>query len=252
MRVAVIGGTGLVGRAVVSALQRSGHDPVTVSRAQGVDVVTGAGLDQALSGAEAVVDASNLPATEREPARRDYGAAAHNLLAAEARAGVRHHVLLSIVGLDRIQGNAHYEGKRAQEEAAASGRVPYTIQRATQFHEFAGMVAEWTRQGDTASVPPALVQPVSVPEVGAVLAEVAVGAPVGRAPDLAGPLVEDLFDMARRTFAARGQALRLVPGWKAGPYGVEAAGEILLPGPGARIAATTFDAWLAEQAAARA
>jgi uncharacterized protein YbjT (DUF2867 family) len=161
---------------------------------------------------------------------------------------VAHHVVLSIVGLDRIEGNAHYAGKRAQEELAFSGSIPITIQRATQFHEFAGMVVQWTRQGNSAKVPPLLVRPVAARDVGEVLVEIARGDAQGRAADLAGPLTEDLVDMARRTLAARGESIQLIPTWQSGIFGVEAAGEMLLPGPDARLAATTFDAWLATEA----
>jgi uncharacterized protein YbjT (DUF2867 family) len=177
--------------------------------------------------------------------------ATRQLLAAEQRARVRHHVLLSIVAIDRIEGNAHYAGKRAQEALLEAGSIPFTIQRATQFHEFAGMLVSWVRQGQTVVLPPLLLQPVAVADVGEVLAEIAVGAPQGRATDLAGPELQDLIDMARRTMAARGESIRLVPSWRNGLFGVEAAGEMFLPGPGARLAPTTFDAWLQNQNADR-
>jgi uncharacterized protein YbjT (DUF2867 family) len=156
---------------------------------------------------------------------------------------VKHHVLLSIVGVDRIEGNPHYAGKRLQEEMLRSSSVPVTIQRATQFHEFAGTVVGWMRQGDVATVPPLLLQPVAASDVGEVLAEIAVGAPQGRARDLAGPEPQDFVDMASRTLAARGESIRPIPTWRSGLFGVEAAGEVMLPGPDA------FDVWLAAQRA---
>jgi uncharacterized protein YbjT (DUF2867 family) len=247
MRIAVAGGTGLVGSRVVEEARRVGHEPVVLSRRHGIDLVTGEGLDGALAGAGATIDVSNFEATDPEAARRAFGGATGRLLAAASRAGVRHHLLLSIVGLDRIRGNAHYAGKKEQEALVERSPVPWTIQRATQFHEFAGMVASWTAKDGVALVAPALVQPIAVPDLARVLVEVAAGPPLGRAPDLAGPRPEDLFDMARRTLAARGDRTRLVPSWH-GVYAIEAAGEILLPGPGARLATTTFDAWLAVQA----
>ena len=249
MRVAVVGGTGLVGRHTVTALRRAGHEAVVLARSLGVDAATGEGLDEALRGVEAVIDATNVQADDPRAARDRFGAVTRNLLGAGRRARVRHHVLLSIVGLDRIEGNAHYAGKRLQEELVAAADLPTTIQRATQFHEFAGMVIEWTRRGDEATVPPALIQPVAAAEVGAALAELATGAAKGRASDLAGPAPEDLFDMARRTLAVRGESLRLVPSWRGVPFGPEAAGEALLPGPEARLGRTTFDDWLEEYAA---
>jgi uncharacterized protein YbjT (DUF2867 family) len=160
--------------------------------------------------------------------------------------GVGHHVVLSIVGLDLVEGNAHYAGKRRQEGLVRGGPIPHTILRATMFHEFAEMVVGWTRKGDAATVPPLLIRPVAASDVGRVLAEVATGMPERRAPDLAGPEPQDLVDMARRALAVRGESIRLVPSWRDGPFGVEMAGEVLLPGPDARLAPTTFEAWLAK------
>ncbi len=247
MRVAVAGGTGLVGRYTVEALERTGHDAVVISRSHGVDLLTGDGLDEALDGVDAVIDVTNTLEIDPAAARAFFDSATGNLLEAEQRAGVGHHVVLSIVGVDLVEGNGHYAGKRRQEELVENGPVPSTIQRATQFHEFAGMVASWTRQGDTATLPPLLVQPVAAADVAQVLAEVAVGPAQGRAPDLAGPEPQDLIDMARRTLAAQGESIRLIPSWGGMPFTVEMAGEVLLPGPDARIAPTTFDAWLEQR-----
>lgn len=142
----------------------------------------------------------------------------------------------------------HYDGKRRQESLVQAGFVPWTIQRSTQFFDFAGMVVGWTLSEGAASVPPLLVQPVAVSDVAAVLAEVATGAPLGRAVDLAGPEPQDLVDMARRTLAVRQEAARLVPSWRDGPFGIDMAGEVLLAGPDARLGAITFDQWLADGA----
>lgn len=244
MRIAVVGGTGLVGRHTVEALRSMGHEPVVVARSAGVDLTGGSGLDDALAGVDAMVDVTNTPAREPAAARDFFGAATGHLLAAGQRHGVGHHVVLSIAAVDRVEGNAHYVGKRHQEELVEAGPVPFTILRATQFHEFAEMVVGWTRDEDTAVVPPLLIQPVAAADVGRVLAEVAVGTPQGRTPDFAGPEPQDLVDMARRTLAARRDTTRLVPSWRDGPFGVEMAGDVLLPGPDARIAPTTFETWL--------
>lgn len=247
MRIAVIGGTGMAGRHTVQAMERAGHQTLVISRSRGVDVTTGQGLDDALAGVDVVVDVTNVQADDIEATRKLFGDATRNLLATEKKTRVTHHILLSIVGIERIDANAHYAGKRTQEQLIEASGAPYTIQRATQFHEFAEMVVGWTRQGDVAEIPPILVQPVAAADVGQVLAEIAGGAPRGRAVDLAGPGPEDLVDMARRTLAARGESIRLIPSWRSGVYGVEAAGEILLPDPGARLASTTFDEWLRQQ-----
>jgi len=218
-----------------------------VSRSTGVDVLTGAGLDAAFDGVHAVIDVVNTALSERDTAERFFAAETEQVLAAEARAGVGHHVLLSIVGIDKVEGNAHYAGKRVQERLVTEGPVPWTIVAATQFFDFPAMVVSWTVQEGTATVPPLLMQPVAITDVAATLAEVAVGPPLGRIIQVAGPEPQDLVDMARRTLAARGDRTRLVPTWRGTPLGVEMAGEVLLPGPDARIAPTTFDTWLAEQ-----
>src|SRR5262245_7681074 len=136
MRITIVGGTGLVGRQTVEAAQRAGHEAVIVARSHGVNVMTGQGLDAALAGVDVVIDASSFVV---ENASEAFTAAARNLAAAAKRAKVKHHVLLSIVGVDRFKGNDHMAGKRSQEEIALASGVPVTIQRATQFHEFGGM-----------------------------------------------------------------------------------------------------------------
>lgn len=239
----------MVGRHVVHALRRSGHEAVAIARSMGVDVLTGAGLAEALAGADSVVDVLNVPAADADEARALFGAATSRLLEAERRAGIEHHVLLSILGLDRVEGNAHYAGKRLQEELVLAGPVPATVLRAAQFHEFAGMVVGWTRRDEVAIVPPLLIQPVAASDVGEALAQLATGGPRRGRIDLAGPEPQDLVDMARRTLAARGEAIRLVPSWQ-GPFGVEMAGEPLLPSSEAQLATTTFDEWLATQSVA--
>jgi uncharacterized protein YbjT (DUF2867 family) len=247
VRIAVAGGTGLAGRHTVKALRDAGHDAVVLARSVGVDLVTGRGLAAALVGIDALIDVTNTPTTSPAQARAFFATTTGQLLAAEHHAGVGHHVVLSIVGVDRVQGNAHYAGKREQEQAALAGPVPATILRATQFFDYAAMVVGWTRRGQVAVVPPLLVQPVAVADVADVLVQVAVGAPRNGVGELAGPEPQDLVDMARRLLAARGESLRLLPSW-GGRFGVELAGEVLLPGPDAQIAPTTFEAWLADQA----
>jgi uncharacterized protein YbjT (DUF2867 family) len=246
MRIAVAGATGNIGALTVAALERAGHDVVPMSRSLGVDLVTGDGLVNALAGVDSVVDVTNCTAVDRDEAVATFHAMTANLLAAEARSGVRHHVLLSIAGVDRVAGNAHYAGKREQERLVAEGAVPWTIVPATQFHDFAAMVTSWTERDGTATIAPLLVQPIAPADVADVLAEVATGAPQGRHRDVAGPEPHDLVDMARRTNEARGRTVRLVPTWGS-LFGTDMAGDALLPGSDARIAPTTFDQWLTSQ-----
>lgn len=243
MRVAVAGGTGLVGRHLVASLRGAGHEPVVIARAAGVDLLTGEGLSEVLQGAEAVIDVTNAAAGDADAAQAFFGGATRNLLNAELDAGVRHHVVLSILGLDRVEGNGHYAGKRLQEQLVREAAVPATIVRATQFFEFAEMVVSWTRHGDSALLPPLLIQPLAPCDLARVLAERATGRPAEATIDVAGPEPQDLVNMARRALAARGETLRLHPSWR-GPFGTEMAGEALLPTGEAYITATTFDEWL--------
>jgi len=244
MRIAVVGATGRIGAATVESLAKDGHVTVPISRAAGVDAYTGQGLGEALVGVDAVIDASNTSVQGEDKIVDFFGTATGHLLAAEAAAGVRHHVLLSIVGLERGQVVPHYAGKREQERLVSAGPVPWSIVRATQFHDFAAMVVGWVEQDGLAPIAPLLVQPIAIPDVGAVLAEVAVGAPLRDRLNIAGPQTQDLVDMARRTLAVRGRDVTLVPTWQ-GTFGLDMAGEVLLPGKDARLTPTSFEDWLA-------
>jgi uncharacterized protein YbjT (DUF2867 family) len=247
MRIAVAGATGNIGKLTVAALTREGHDVVPISRSLGVDLTTGEGLDAALAGVDAVIDATNAPGADAESTVAYFGTTTSYLLAAEQRAGVGHHVLLSIVGIHGIEGNAHYAGKREQERLVEAGTVPFTIVPATQFHDFAEMIVSWTEQDGVAPISPLLVQPIAPGDVAQVLARVAVGAPQGRHVDVAGPETQDLVDMARRTLAVRGRSVKLVPTWDGPLFGLAMSGNVLLPGKDAWLAPTTFEAWLEQE-----
>jgi uncharacterized protein YbjT (DUF2867 family) len=189
---------------------------------------------------DVVVDVCNTRSQDEAQIVDFFGTVTGNLLAAEDRVGVGHHVLLSIVGIDHDQHVPHCE----QERRVMAGPIPWSIVRSTQFYDFAAMVAGWTLHDGTATIAPVLVQPIAQWEVGAMLAEVATGAPLGRTIEIAGPETQDLVDMARRTFAARGEKVRLMPTWR-GLFDMSMAGEVLLPGDGARLGSITFDDWLA-------
>ncbi len=243
MRVAVAGATGRIGTLTVAALERDGHQTVRLSRALGVDVLTGEGLDGALDGVAALVDCTSTAAREPDAVVEFFVTGTKNLVAAGQRAGVAHHVVLSIVGLSEPGKDPHYVGKLAQEAVVERGPVPWTIVRATQFHDFAALVASWTERDGMAAIAPLLVQPIAPADVAGVLAETVVQEPRHGRLNIAGPETQDLVDMARRTHAVRGKHVRLVPTWH-GPFGVAMAGDVLLPGRDARIMPTTFDAWL--------
>jgi uncharacterized protein YbjT (DUF2867 family) len=244
MRIAVAGATGNIGARTVAALERDGHEAVRISRSLGVDLTTGEGLDAALDGVDAVVDAISSPPISPAETREYFGATTRNLLAAEERARVRHHVLLSIVGIHRVEGNPHYWGKREQERLIEEGPIPWTIVPATQFHDFAALAVGWTERDGVATIAPLLVQPIAPDDIADVLAEIATGEPQGRYVDVAGPETQDLVDMARRTNDVLGRTVKLIPTWS-GVFGESMAGNVMLPGEDARIAPTTFEDWLA-------
>ena len=247
MRIAVAGGTGVVGRYAVEAAQEAGHDVVVLARSRGVDVLTGAGLDEALDGAlggvDAVIDASNSgPTLSAKKATAFFETATRNLLDAERRAGVGHHVALSIVGIDDIDAS-YYAGKLAQERSVAAGPVPFTIARAGQFHEFAGQVMSGMR-GPVALVPKLLMRPVAAREVGAHLVRVAEGGPVERTRDLVGPRDEVLVDVARRQLAFEGRRRAVLEVRLPGTYGRGLASGVLRGDAGALQGRISFDEWL--------
>jgi uncharacterized protein YbjT (DUF2867 family) len=244
MRVAVAGGTGLVGRHVVGELRAAGHEPVVLARSTGVDVTTGQGLTDALAGVGAVIDVTNTQTLSRRKAVAFFEAASRRLLAAEERAGVRHHVVLSIVGIERV-GHGYYQGKIRQEQVVAAGPVPWTVLRATQFHEFADQLLDGM-PGPLAVIPRMRVQPVAVREAARALVELAEGPAQGMAAELAGPREEWLLDMVRRLLPTRPERRFVLPVRYPGAAGRAMAGGGLLPtGPGPR-GMQTFDAWLAD------
>lgn len=247
MRVAVAGGTGTVGRYVAEELALAGHEPVVLARSRGVDLTTGAGLDAALTGVEAVVDVSNVTTMNGRAAVSYFDRAGRTLLDAGERAGVRHHVALSIVGIDRV-GLGYYRGKLRQEELVRGGRIPWTVLRATQFHEFARQTLDRSPK-PLALVPRMRTQPVAAREVAQHLVRLALGPARGMAPELAGPRVEQLVDLVGRLLRARNRRRLLLPLRMPGATGAAMTGDGLLPaGPGPR-GTQTFDAWLAEDAA---
>ena len=249
MRVAVAGGTGLVGARAVALLREQGHEAVVLSRAAGVDLTTGDGVAAALSGAEAVLDATNVETTSRRVAERFFTTVTRTLLEAGARTGVRHHVVLSIVGVERVPFG-YYEGKRAQELAALSGPVPASVLRTTQFHEFPGQLMARV-PGPVAVVPRMRSQPVAAREVAVSLADLVAGDAVGMAPELAGPEVHDVADMARRLLRAQGSGRRVVGVRVPGAAGRAMASGDLLPTEDGPRGVQTFEEWLAEHGRGR-
>lgn len=219
MRIAVAGGTGTVGQPVVAVLRERGHEPVVLARANGVDLVTGEGVAGALAGVHAVIDVTSVVTRSATTATRFFEQVTATLHRAELEAGVRHHVLLGIVGSDRV-AYGYYIGKMAQERAVQTGPVPWTLLRATQFHEFAGQPQGGVRIGPLTLVPAMKVRPIAAREVAERLVDLAVGDAAGRVPDLGGPEDRELADMIRQYAAATGRGDRVIrlplpAGWAA-------------------------------------
>lgn len=244
MRVAVAGGTGAVGTHVVAVLAERGHEPVVLTRHRGVDVTTGAGLPAALAGADALVDVVSVATLAGRTSERFFRASTTHLLRAAAAAGVPHVVALSIVGIDASPGG-YYAGKVVQEQLIEAGPVPWTILRATQFHEFAAQVAARARVGPVVAVPDMRTQPVAAREVAERLAELVEAGPAARVPDLAGPRAERLGDLVRAYLRATGSRAAVLPLALPGRTWSGRRAGVLLPGPGAVLGRQPFDAWLA-------
>jgi uncharacterized protein YbjT (DUF2867 family) len=239
-----------VGAHLVELLASSGHDVVPVSRSNGVDVITGQGLDEALAGVETIVDAATGPSPERVAATEFFVTAAGNLQTAGERAGARQIVAVSIVGCDRF-ADGYNVAKQAHERALLAGPVPAHILRATQFHEFVGQFLDWSTQGDVAHVPVMRTQLVAARTVAEELADLATGPDpeAGAAiPEIAGPRVERLVEIARLLAARRGAPARVEEASDPDDPDRELfAGDGLLPGPHAKLAGPTFDEWLDSQ-----
>ena len=243
MRVAVAGGTGVVGRKVVERLEQQGHDVVVLARSRGTDLTSGRGLEEALRGVDAVVDVSNSGSTRRKTAVEFFTTVSRNLLEAEAKNSVQHHVTLSIVGIDGITFGYH-QGKVAQEAVVTAGQVPWSILRVSQFHEFPAQILAQTAVGPVSFVPQMLSQPVAAAEVADALVELALGEPVGRAPDLGGPAQEQIVDMARRIARKSDKKRVVVPIRFPGSVGRAMRDGSLLPKEGSRRGTQTFTEWL--------
>jgi uncharacterized protein YbjT (DUF2867 family) len=244
MKIVVIGGTGLIGSKLVEKLEERGHDAVAASLDTGVNTVTGEGLGEVLEGADVVVDVSNAPVWEDAAVLEFFQTSSRNVLAAERADGVRHHVVLSVVGADRLRDSGYLRAKVAQEEAVQQGTVPYTILRASQFFEFIGRIVDSAGDGGTIKLSPALVQPEAAEDVAAALAEIAVNDPVNGVVELGGPEQFRLDDLARRFLAANDDPRVVQTDAHARYFGAELEERSLVPGGNARVAPTRFEDWL--------
>jgi uncharacterized protein YbjT (DUF2867 family) len=244
MKIVVIGGSGLIGTKLVNKLRALGHEVVAASPTSGVNTITGEGLAEALAGAQVVVDVANSPSFEDKAVLAFFETSGRNLLAAEAAAGVRHHVALSVVGTDRLLQSGYFRAKMAQEDLIKASKVPYTILRSTQFFDFMGGIAQSATDGQTVRLSPALMQPVVSDDVAAALADVTLGAPVNGTIELAGPEQFRLDELVRRFLSANQDARQVIPDVHARYFGAELNDQSLIPGDNPRIAPTRFEDWL--------
>jgi len=251
LKIVVIGGSGLIGTKVVNHLREEGHEVIAASPSMGVNTITGEGLDNALKGAHVVVDVANSPNWEDKAVLEFFETSSRNLLSAEASAGVRHHVALSVVGTERLLASGYFRAKMAQENLIKASGVPYTIVRATQFFEFVGAIAQLSTQGDTVRLPAALFQPIAANDVAAFVAEAAVAEPVNEMIEVAGPKPMGLDEAARQFLTANNDPRTVTTDPSARYYGVEVNDRSLTPGAHPRVGTTRFDDWLSRSASKR-
>jgi uncharacterized protein YbjT (DUF2867 family) len=243
MKIVVIGGTGLIGSKLVALLRQRGQEVVAASPNSGVNALTGEGLPEALAGAQVVVDVANSPSFEDTAVMKFFQTAGRNLLAAEATAGVRHHVALSIVGADRLPDCGYLHAKVAQEDLIKASGTPYTILRSTQFFEFGSRIADEGSDGNMVRVPAALIQPVLSDDVVSVLAEIALGPPVNGTVEVGGPERFGFDEFVARALSVKNDKRKVVADVHARYFGTELGEESLIPGGKARIGQTRFEAW---------
>ncbi|MGW1408304.1 SDR family oxidoreductase [Streptomyces sp. NPDC002403] len=248
MKVAVIGGTGLIGSKLVAWLDEHGHRAVPAAPSTGVNALTGEGLAEVLEGTQVVVDVSNSPSFADDAVIEFFRTSTTNLLRAEAEAGVTHHVALSVVGTQRLQESGYFRAKQAQEKLIKASGIPYSIVHATQFFEFMKGIAAEATDGDTVRLAPVKIQPIHSDAVAVTVGRTAVGAPVNGVVEVAGPDTFRLDELIRKGLAAKDDPRTVVTDPHATYFGTELEETTLLPGPDAQTTGTRFDDWLARQA----
>ncbi|SEL11655.1 Uncharacterized conserved protein YbjT, contains NAD(P)-binding and DUF2867 domains [Pseudoxanthomonas sp. GM95] len=252
MKVVVVGGTGLIGSKVVARLPKEGHTVVVAAPSTGVDIVTGEGLDQALSGASVVIDLTNPPSFEDHAIMNFYMTAGHNLLAAAAQARIKHHVVLSVVGTQRLASSPYFRGKIAQEEIVAKSKVPFTILHSTQFFEFLPSIIEGgIEDDDVVHLSAGLIQPIAAEDVALAVTRQALQPPANEIIEVAGPERASLVDFAQRYLLASGDSRKVVADQHATYYGARLLKDTLLPAPSAWRGSTCFNGWIGRHTTVR-
>lgn len=243
MKIVVIGGTGLIGSKLVRKLVEHGHQAVPASPDTGVNTLTGEGLAEALAGAQVVVDVSNSPSFEDAAVLNFFQTSTRNILAAEAVAGVKHHVALSVVGTDRLQESGYFRAKLAQEKLITASSIPYSIVHATQFFEFIKSIAEGATSGDTVRLASVLIQPMAAEDVASAVGRIAVGAPVNGMVEVAGPQQFRLDQFIRLGLKKRNDPRKVVADPEARYFGALLSELTLVPGPDASLGETRLEDW---------
>ncbi len=251
MKIVVIGGTGLIGSKVVTRLADDGHEAVAASPASGVDTLTGQGLDGVLVGASAVVDVSNSPSFEDAAALSFFTTSTRHLLAAEAAAGVGHHVALSVVGTRRTPEIGYFRAKAAQEQLIEASPIAWSIVHATQFFEFTAGVADGATVDGTVHLPPVLFQPIAADDVAAAVARTAVGPPTKDHVEVAGPQRSRFDEFVEQALRAVGDPRPVVADPHARYFDAELGERTLVPEDGALLGSTRFEDWLRRSADVR-
>jgi len=244
MKIVVIGGTGLIGSKVVEVLKGRGHETIAAAPNTGVNTITGEGLDAALAGTEVVVDVANSPSFEDKAAMDFFRTAGMNLTAAEVKAGVRHHVALSVVGTDRLQASGYFRAKRMQETLIKASPVPYTLLHATQFFEFLRGIAQSGAEGGKVHLSTATFQPMAAQDVATAVAEAALAKPANGTIEIAGPEPFRIDELVGRVLAFDKDPRPIVADPDAQYFGLKLNDGSLMPGDSARLGATHFDWWL--------
>jgi uncharacterized protein YbjT (DUF2867 family) len=246
LKVVVIGGSGLIGSKVVKKLREHGHEAMAASRDSGVNTLTGEGLSEALRGASVVIDVSNSPSFEDAAVLKFFETSTRNLLVAEAEAGTRHHVALSVVGTERLTESGYFRAKIAQEKLIKESPIPYTIVRATQFFEFVKSIADAATDGTKIRLAPVLIQPMAADDVADAVARIAEAEPVNGIVEVAGPERFRLDELIRYHLSAHDDPREVVPDPRARYYGAELGERTLVPGDDAQLGEMRFEDWLSQ------
>ncbi|BBJ45971.1 LysR family transcriptional regulator [Streptomyces antimycoticus] len=247
MKIVVIGGTGLIGSKLVGKLNAQGHEAVAAAPNTGVNTLTGEGLAEVLEGASVVVDVSNSPSFEDEAVMDFFRTSTTNLLAAEAEAGVAHHVVLSVVGTDRLQDSGYFRAKQVQEDLIKASGIPYSIVHATQFFEFMSRLTDAATEGDTVHLAHVKIRPIYSDDLATAVDRAALGTPTNDVVEVAGPDEFELDQLIRDMLAAKNDPRQVVADPGAKYFDVELQETSLLPGPDAEITETKFNDWLVQQ-----